>query len=76
MLSWKTFKDCLVGGSVEVAIWGISVGLTGRRARMSEAFIVSSVAFGGFLLGFAVWSEKPMGLLYWVPWGGGNIINC
>jgi hypothetical protein len=27
----------------EVAIWGMSEGVTGRRARMSEAFILLTV---------------------------------
>jgi hypothetical protein len=39
MHSWKTFKECLLGSWVEVAIFGMSSSLTGRRAIKSEAFI-------------------------------------
>jgi hypothetical protein len=40
MLSWKRCSDWRLGGSVAVAICGMSAGFTGRSARMSEAFIL------------------------------------
>ena len=40
MHSWNDLRDCLVGSWAEVAILGMSWGLKGRRARMSEAFMV------------------------------------
>ncbi len=40
MDSWNDLRDCLVGSWVEVAILGMSSRLNGRRARMSEAFIL------------------------------------
>ena len=44
MHSWNALRDCRVGSCVEVASWGMFSGLNGRRARMSEAFMV---LFGG-----------------------------
>ena len=40
MHSWNAFRDCLVGSFVEVVIMGISSNLDGRRAKMSEAYMV------------------------------------
>jgi hypothetical protein len=60
-LSWKFFKDWRFGGSVDVAIWGMSLGVTGRRSRMLEAFILFIGGVSVYWMGLAVGADGHWG---------------